>query len=60
MAIAPFIRPIRVQGGTFYTFPSCVEDLSFTFTNPTYNISFSKFALLDIPNIASPNNNENY
>lgn len=60
MAVAPFIRPIRVQGGTFYTFPSCVEDLSFTFTNPSYNISFSKFALLNIPNIAIPNNNENY
>lgn len=60
MATAPFIRPIRVQGGTFYTFPSCVEDLSFTFTNPTYNISFSKFALLNIPNFASPSNNENY
>jgi hypothetical protein len=60
MAVAPFIRPIRVQGGTFYTFPSCVEDLSFTFTNPNYNISFSKFALLDIPNIANPNDNENY
>lgn len=60
MAVAPFIRPIRVQGGTFYTFPSCVEDLSFTFTNPTYNITFSKFALLNIPNIAVPNDNENY
>lgn len=60
MAVAPFIRPIRVQGGTFYTFPSCVEDLSFTFTNPNYTISFSKFALLNIPDIAVPNNNENY
>lgn len=60
MAVAPFIRPIRVQGGTFYTFPSCVEDLSFTFTNPTYTIAFSKFALLNIPNIATPNNDENF
>lgn len=60
MATAPFIRPIRVQGGTFYTFPSCVEDLSFTFTNPNYNISFSKFALLNIPNFASPSDNQNY
>jgi hypothetical protein len=60
MAVAPFIRPIRVQGGTFYTFPSCVEDLSFTFTNPNYTIAFSKFALLNIPDIAIPNNNENY
>lgn len=60
MAVAPFIRPIRVQGGTFYTFPSCVEDLSFTFTNPNYTISFSKFALLNIPNIATPSDNQNY
>lgn len=60
MAITPFIRPIRVQGGTFYTFPSSVEDINFTFSNPSYDITFSKFALLDIPNLASPENYENY
>lgn len=60
MAITPFIRPIRVQGGTFYTFPSSVEDINFTFSNPTYDITFSKFALIDIPNLATPENNENF
>jgi hypothetical protein len=60
MAVAPFIRPIRVQGGTVYTFPSSVEDINFTFSNPSYDVTFSKFALLDIPNIATPENYENY
>lgn len=60
MAVAPFIRPIRVQGGTVYTFPSSVEDINFTFSNPSYDVTFSKFALLDIPNLATPENYENF
>lgn len=54
MAKTPFIRPLQVQGGTFYTFSSSAEDLSFTFNNSDTKFRFSKFALLNIPNI---NNN---
>lgn len=49
MAKTPFIRPLQVQGGTFYTFTSSAEDLAFTFNNTTNQFRFSKFALLNIP-----------
>jgi hypothetical protein len=51
MATTPFIRPLQVQGGTFYSFSSSAEDLSFTFNNSINKFKFSKFALLDIPSI---------
>lgn len=51
MAKTPFIRPLQTQGGTFYTFSSAAEDLSFTFNNSVDKFRFSKFALLNIPNI---------
>jgi hypothetical protein len=64
MAIAPFIRPIQVQGGTFYTFSSASDDLSLTFNNSGKKFTFSKYALLDLPNIQRPTypspNEENF
>ena len=51
MAKTPFIRPLQIQGGTFYTFTSAAEDLAFTFNNSVNQFRFSKFALLNIPNI---------
>jgi len=51
MAKTPFIQPLQLTGGTFYTFSSAAEDLSFTFNNSTDKFKFSKFALLNIPNI---------
>lgn len=61
MAKTPFIRPLQVQGGTFYTFTSSAEDLAFTFNNDTNKFTFSKFALLNIPNIDnSSSSNTNY
>lgn len=51
MAKTPLIRPLQVQGGTFYSFSSASEDLSFTFNNTVNKFKFSKFALLNIPNI---------
>jgi hypothetical protein len=50
MAKTPFVRPLQVQGGTFYSFSSSAEDLSFTFNNTSNKFRFSKFALLNIPN----------
>jgi len=55
MAKTPFIRPLQVQGGTFYSFSSSAEDLSFTFNNSVNKFRFSKFALLNIPGF-----NDNY
>jgi len=64
MSISPFIRPIQVQGGTFYTFSSAAEDLSLTFNNSGKKFTFSKYALLNLPNFARPSadapNEENF
>jgi hypothetical protein len=64
MTISPFIRPIQIQGGTFYTFSSAGEDLGFTFNNDGKQFKFSKYALLNIPDIKrpiyGPLNHENY
>ncbi len=51
MAIAPLIKPVRLQGGTFYTFSSASEDLGLSFNTATKKFRFSKFALLDLPDI---------
>lgn len=58
--IAPLIKPIRLQGGTFYTFSSASEDLGLTFNSSSKKFKFSKFALLNIPNIQNPQNGENF
>ena len=42
MAKTPYIRPIAVQGGTFYTFSSAAEDLSLTFNNSPADVAESK------------------
>ena len=59
MAKTPYIRPIAVQGGTFYTFSSAAEDLSLTFNNSLKKFSFSKYALLKIPEFGAPTYGEN-
>jgi len=57
----PLLSPLRVQGGTFYTFTSSAEDISKTFTDDDTRFVFSKYALLDIPDVRTPSNNrENY
>lgn len=57
----PLINALRVQGGTFYTFTSSAEDISRTFTDDDARFVFSKFALLDIPDVQTPSGNyENY
>jgi len=51
MAVAPLIRPIRLQGGTFYTFSSASEDLGLTFNDSQKKFRFSKYALMNLPPI---------
>ena len=64
MTVTPFIRPIQLQGGTFYSFSSASEDLGFTFNNDGKQIKFSNYVLLNIPKISrplnGPGNYENY
>jgi len=57
--VAPLIKPIRVQGGTFYTFSSASEDLGLSFNDSQTKFRFSKFALLNIPDIGNPAIGEN-
>lgn len=57
--IAPLIKPIRLQGGTFYTFSSASEDLGLSLNNSQKKFKFSKFALLNIPDIKSSPLGEN-
>jgi len=59
MAKTPFIRPLQVQGGTFYTFTSASEDLAFTFNNSVNKFRFSKFALLKLPFITTSSGGDN-
>lgn len=59
MAKTPFIRPLQVQGGTFYSFSSSAEDITTTFNNSTNKFKFSKFALLNIPDIDSSSTLDN-
>jgi len=58
----PLINSLRVQGGTFYTFTSAANDISKTFTDDDARFVFSKFVLLDLPDVATPSgvNYENY
>lgn len=57
--LAPLIKPIRVQGGTFFTFSSASEDLGLSFNDSQNKFRFSKFALLNIPNIGTSGVGEN-
>jgi len=58
----PLINALRVAGGTFYTFSSAANDISKTFTDDDARFVFSKFVLLDLPDVATPSgvNYENF
>ena len=55
----PQLQPLKVQGGTFYTFASAAKDISKTFTDDNARFVFSKYALLNLPRVMTPSNNEN-
>lgn len=49
----PFIRPIALNGGSFYIFPSALNHLIlFLGGNEDYIFRFSTFALLNLPDIS--------
>ena len=58
--MSPLIRTLQVQGGTFFAFTSSSRDLSKTLNNDQLKFEFSKFALLNIPNIERPLNQQNH
>ena len=53
MAITSFIKPMDNDKGIFYTFQSARDDMSRTFNK---NFRFSKFLLVNIPNMGIPDN----
>lgn len=55
----PLISPIKQQGGTLYTFPSASEDFTYSQAGSRKQFNFSKFALLDLPNIKSGSSGKN-
>lgn len=60
-SVTPLIRPIRTEGGTFYTFKSSLEDLSLSLNSDVNKkFKFSKFVLLRLPDIKTPLDKENY
>lgn len=59
MHVTPFIRDIKLEGGSFYTFGSASEDLTFSLNNEKKKFKFSKFALLKIPDLGRPTNGKN-
>lgn len=54
MAVTPYIKPVQTNKGIFYSFQSALEDINLTFNNGVNKFKFSKFALLDIPKIGTP------
>jgi len=56
----PLIRTLQVQGGTLYAFTSASQDLTMAFGNEDLNFEFSKFALIDIPDMDVPSQGENF
>jgi hypothetical protein len=60
MSVAPFIKPIRLQGGTFYTFTSASEDLGFSFNNDDKKFRFANYVMMNVPDIKTATANENF
>lgn len=50
----PLIRIPQEQGGTMYAFSSAARDLTRAYYNPDIVFEYSKFALLDLPVVATP------
>jgi hypothetical protein len=55
MAVTPLIKPVQDKKGIFYNFQSALEDINITLANSENAVRFSKFALLRLPNIGTPN-----
>ena len=54
MAATPFIKPITTNKGVMYSFQSAIDDISSTFNRDSKKFAFSKFALLKIPEMGTP------
>jgi hypothetical protein len=50
----PLINPLRISGGTMYAFSSAVRDMQKSLMDNDIVFSFSKFALIDLPDANLP------
>ena len=51
MIPAPYLKPMKKEGGTLYVFPSVSRDLTRTVVSGDYEFTFSHFACLNLPDI---------
>ena len=58
--ITPFVKRMRTNGGTIYTFSSAVEDIGLNINERNNVVKISHFALLNIPKINEPDDDPNY
>jgi Chaperone of endosialidase len=54
--ITPFVKRMRTQGGTIYTFSSALEDIGLNINERNNIVKMSHYALLNIPSIDAPDN----
>jgi hypothetical protein len=52
--VTPFVKRMRTNGGTIYTFNSAVEDIGLNINERNNVVKISNFALLNIPRIDYP------
>jgi len=57
--ITPFVKRMRANGGTIYTFSSAVEDIGLNINERNNLVKISHFALLNIPSIAESDGSVN-
>jgi hypothetical protein len=54
--ITPFVKRMRVTGGTIYVFSSATEDIGLNISERNNVVKISNYALLNIPAIKEPDN----
>jgi hypothetical protein len=54
--ITPFVKRMRVTGGTLYVFSSASEDIGLNISERNNEVKISNYALLNIPAIKEPDN----
>jgi len=54
-SVTPFVKRMRTQGGTMYTFSSALEDIGLNINERNNVVKISHYALLNIPAIDAPN-----
>jgi hypothetical protein len=54
MAVTPLLKPIQNKKGILYNFQSSIEDIQLNLTNNPNGVRYSKFALVRIPEIGTP------